>query len=144
MTGTSARDAGESLIELLVTVVILGITTAGISGALLATGQASTLHRQQALAQNALRSWAEQLGAGTYTDCAAADSFAGPSPALPAGLTADVSAVQYWDGKSFADSCDTDTGIQKLTLRITAANGLLAALVRSSAVVLRKPCESAC
>lgn len=139
-----AGDAGESLVELLVTVVILGIATAGIAAALLTAGKASTLHRQQALTQNALRSWAEQVGAAAYTDCATAAGISAPNPALPTGLTASVTGVQYWNGTSFVASCGTDTGLQKVTLRITAANGLSAALVRSIAVVLRKPCVSTC
>jgi Tfp pilus assembly protein PilV len=145
MTGGAAgRDAGESLTELLVTVVILGIATAGISGGLLATGKASAQHRQQALQQNALRSWAEQISAGSYLDCAPASSFGAPAAALPAGLTAAVTSVQYWNGTAFVATCGTDTGTQKVTLRITAANGLSPALVRSIAVTVRKPCASAC
>jgi type II secretory pathway pseudopilin PulG len=139
-----ARDVGETLIELLVTVVILGIATAGLTGALLTTGKASTLHRQQALTQNALRSWAEQVGAAPYADCATAAGIGAPSPALPVGLTAAVTSVRYWNGTSFVASCGPDTGVQKVTLRITAVNGLSAALVRSIAVVLRKPCVSTC
>lgn len=145
MTGRApARDAGETLTELLVTVVILGIAVAGLTGALLTSGKASTLHRQQALTQNALRAWAEQVGAAAYADCATTSGFGAPSPALPTGLTAAVTGVQYWNGTSFATSCGTDTGVQKVTLRITAANGLSAPLVRSLTVVLRKPCVSTC
>jgi type II secretory pathway pseudopilin PulG len=138
------RDAGETLTELLVTVVILGIATAGISFALGTTVKASGMHRQQALAQNALRSWAEQIGVGTYTACAPASSFAAPSPALSTGLTAAVTAVQYWNGVAFVSSCGTDTGVQRVTLRISAANGLSPALTKTVAVVVRKPCASTC
>ena len=143
-TAPALREAGESLVELLVTVVILGIATAGIAGALFATGRATTAHRQMAFAQNALRSWAEQLGTGIYNDCAVADSFADPDPALPADYTAAVATVQYWSGASFVSTCGTDTGVQKVTLTVTAApNGLVRAVVRSMVVVLRKPCDSA-
>jgi type II secretory pathway pseudopilin PulG len=138
------RDAGESLVELLVTVVILGIATAGIAGALFATGRASNAHRQMALAQNALRVWAEQLGAGIYNDCAAPDSFADPDPdpALPTDFTAAVATVQYWSGTAFVSTCGTDTGVQKVTLTVTAPNGLARAVVRSMVVILRKQCDS--
>jgi Tfp pilus assembly protein PilV len=142
-TAPALREAGESLIELLVTVVILGIATAGIAGALFATGRASSAHRQMALAQNALRAWAEQLDAGSYDDCAATDSFADPDPALPADFTATVSTVQYWSGTAFVSTCGTDTGVQKVTLTVTAPNGLARAVARSMVVVLRKPCDSA-
>jgi Tfp pilus assembly protein PilV len=141
----AARDGGESLVELLVTVVILGISTAGLSAGLLSVGQASTMQRQQVLAQNALRSWAEQISAGTYTACAGAGAFTAPSPALPSGFTATVTKVEYWNGtSSFASSCGTDSGIQQVTLRITAQNGLSPALNQDVAVVVRKPCVSSC
>lgn len=145
MTGdAAARDAGESLVELLVTVVILGIATVGITGALLATGKASSMHRQQALAQNALRSWAEQTSTGPYTECATAGSFGAPRSALPVGFTATVTRVGYWTGGSFADYCSSDTGVQKVTLTITAPNGLSPEVSQSVAVVVRKPCVSSC
>lgn len=137
-------DAGETLTETLLTVVILGIATAGIAFALGTVVKTSTMDRRQALAQNALRSWAEQTGAGTYTACAAAGSFAAPSPALATGLTATVTAVQYWNGVTFLSSCDSDTGIQRVTLRVTATNGLSPAVAESVAVVVRKPCVSTC
>lgn len=137
-------DAGETLVELLVTIVILGIVTAGIAAALLAAGTASSMQRNQVLAQNALRSWAEQLGAAAYTACATAGSFAAPSPAPPAGFTATVTGVQYWNGTTFGSTCAPDTGIQRVTLRITAPNGLSPAVGQNLTVVLRKPCVSAC
>lgn len=145
MTGPRRpRDAGETLIEILVTIVILGIATAGLSGALLATVNASDLQRQQVLARHALRSWAEQIGTGPYTACAAASSFAAPSPALPSGLGYAVTRVSYWNGTAFAASCTADTGVQKVTLRITAANGLSAPLIREVDVVVRQPCVTSC
>ena len=142
--GPDRADAGETLIEILLTVVILGIAVAAISGALLTANKASTMHRQQALAQNALRVWAEQISAEAYVDCATAASFAAPSPALPAGLTATVASVQYWTGSAFAGTCGSDAGIQRVTLRVTAANGLSPALSDTVAVVVRKPCVTTC
>lgn len=138
------RDAGETLTETLLTVVILGIATAGIAGALLVATKASGMHRQQAVAQGALRAWAEQISAGTYTPCATAAGFAAPAATLPRGVTAAVAGVQYWNGTAFVASCGTDTGIQRVTLRMTAANGLSAPLVDTVTVVVRRPCVSAC
>jgi type II secretory pathway pseudopilin PulG len=137
-------DAGETLTELLVAVVVLGIATTGIVFALGTTVRAATMDRRQALAQNALRAWAEQVSAGPYTACATAGSFAAPSPALPTGLTATVTRVQYWDGSTFASSCGTDTGVQRVTLQVAAANGLSPAVTDSVAVVVRKPCATTC
>jgi Tfp pilus assembly protein PilV len=140
--GALARDAGESLVELLVTVVILGIATAGLSGALLTVGKVSQMHRQQVLTQAAVRAWAEQVSVVTsYTSCATAAAFPVPSPALPTGFTATVTAVRYWDGALFATTCTADTGIQRVTLRVTAPNGLSPAIAESLTVTVRKPCQ---
>jgi Tfp pilus assembly protein PilV len=147
VTVPGARDAGESLIELLVTVVILGLATTGISGALLAAGKASTMQRQQVLAQNVLRSWADQIAARAYADCATTTTLASPAPSMPAGFTATVTSVEYWNGgSSFTGpgTCVTDTGIQRVTLSVSAPNGLSAAVSQSVAVVVRKPCVSTC
>jgi type II secretory pathway pseudopilin PulG len=136
-----ARDAGETLVELLVTVVILGVATAGLSGALLAVGKVSQMHRQQVLAQAAVRAWAEQVSVvTTYTSCAPATAFPVPSPALPTGFTATVTSVRYWDGALFATTCTADTGIQRVALRVTAPNGLSPAIIASVTVTVRKPC----
>lgn len=139
-------DAGETLIELLVTIVVLGIITAGLSGALLTVNGTSQLHRQQALAQNALRSWAEQVGAAPYVACAAPSAFPAPNPALPAGLAASVQSVRYWNGTGFVTSCApaSDSGIQRVTLQITATNFMVAPIGHSITVVVRKPCVTAC
>jgi Tfp pilus assembly protein PilV len=138
--GAAARDAGETLVELLVTVVILGIATTGLAGALLTVGKVSQQHRQQVLAQAAVRAWAEQVGVGAYTDCAPATAFAAPEPALPTGFTATVTGVRYWDGAAFAATCAADTGIQRVSLRVTAPDGLPGAVTESLEVTVRKPC----
>lgn len=142
--GRAAPDAGETLTELLVTVVILGIATAGLSGALLTVGKVSQMHRQQVLAQAAVRAWAEQVSVATYTACATAAAIPAPSPALPAGFAATVPAVRYWDGAAFAATCTDDSGVQRVTLRITAPNGLSPAIVESLVVTVRKPCLASC
>jgi Tfp pilus assembly protein PilV len=137
-------DAGESLVELLVTVVVLGIAGAGIAAALLTADSAAGQHRQQAAAQNLLRTWAEQVAAGPYTDCATAARIAAPAAALPAGTTATVASVQYWNGTAFTSTCGTDSGIQRVTLRVTSTASRTPAVTEDVAVVLRKPCVSTC
>jgi len=137
-------DTGETLIELLVAIVILGIAVVAILGGIVVIVESSTLHRKQAQAQNGLRAWAEQTSAATYNDCATAGSFSLPSPSLPSGFTPQVTAVEYWNGTSFSSSCAGDQGIQKVTLRVVVANSLYPGFTQSLDVVVRKPCVSSC
>jgi Tfp pilus assembly protein PilV len=137
-------DTGETLIELLVAIVILGIAVVAILGGIVVVVESSSMHRRQAQAQNGLRVWAEQISAATYSDCATAGSFSLPSPSLPNGFTPTVTAVQYWSGTSFSNSCASDQGIQKVTLRVAVAAGLYPGFTQSLDVVVRKPCVSSC
>jgi len=137
-------DTGETLIELLVAIVILGIAVVAILGGIVVVVESSSMHRRQAQAQNGLRAWAEQISAATYNDCATAGSFNLPSPSLPSGFSPDVTAVRYWTGTSFSNSCVADNGIQKVTLRVAVANGLYPGFTQSLDVVVRKPCVSSC
>jgi Tfp pilus assembly protein PilV len=144
MTTSDNNDAGETLVEMLVAIVILGTSVIAILGGILVVVESSSVHRKQAQSQNGLRTWAEQVSAAPYVDCATAGGFSPPSPALPSGLTPTVTAVQYWTGSSFASSCGSDTGIQKVTLQIAAASGLYPGFTLSLDVVVRKPCVSSC
>jgi hypothetical protein len=141
---TDGRDAGETLIELLVAIAILGTSVIAILGGILVVEESSSMHRKQAQAQNGLRSWAEQVSTAPYVNCALASGFSPPSPSLPSGFTPTVAAVRYWNGTSFANSCGSDTGIQKVTLQIVVASGLYPGFTQRLDLVLRKPCVSSC
>ena len=144
MTARAAGDAGETLVELLVAVVILGLAFVAILGGILVSVETSTLHRRQAQSQIALRAWAEQIAGGAYSDCATTAGFGAPTATLPSGFTAAVGAVQYWNGTAFVASCAGDTGIQRVTLRMTVAASLYPGFVQTLDVVVRKPCVSSC
>lgn len=144
MTGPRDRrgsDGGETLIELLVTIVLLGIAGVAILGAMMIAIDSSVLHRRQAQAQAGLRSWAEQLS-GRYDDCAT--SYPGPTDG-PAGFTWAVKNVKYWDGTAFVDTCPApDKGIQRVTLEVDVPSSIYPGFTNRLDVVVRKPCESSC
>jgi type II secretory pathway pseudopilin PulG len=146
---TSPRDdAGETLIELLVALMVIGTAVTAILGALVVAVNSSVLARNQTRVQAALRSWAEQVAAvgdtGTYryVPCAAPSAFPAPD-VVPSGFTATVTSVEYWTGDAWTDTCGTDAGVQRVTLRVTAPGRVYSTVTQSLDVVVRRPCASA-
>jgi type II secretory pathway pseudopilin PulG len=137
-------DRGETLIELLVTVVILGTAVVALVGGLALAVRVSDMHRKQATAGAAVRAFAEALQtmvAATptgYVDCADDTTYEGTYTGAPAGYVPDVTAVSYWDGAAFVATCTTDTGVQRVSLTVASADGRAS---ESLDVVLRKPCR---
>jgi len=75
-----ARDeAGTTLVELLITIVIMGIGFTTIIGGLGVSVIGSDRHRRQADADNRLRSYAESVKS-RYKDCAVVGDYAPPTP----------------------------------------------------------------
>lgn len=141
-------DEGETLIELLVAMIVISIAVVALLGALSMAASASSAAKGQAQGRAVLAAWAESLsavadtGSYRYTACATAGSFPAPS-GLPAGYSAAVSTVRYWNGSAWSASCGTDRGLQRLTLSVTSPNGLLPGTSQSMDVVVRRPCALA-
>jgi type II secretory pathway pseudopilin PulG len=142
---TRPRDRGESLIEILVSISILGIAGTAILGGIGMASSTSALHRTQAQAQNVVRNWAEAVSSAPYQACAVPADFAATKPNLTdpqyAGYTATVGAVQYWNGTAFVGACSPDKGLQKVTLQLDAPQSLgIGGFTQSLDVVVRRPC----
>jgi len=155
-------DAGESLLELLIAIMIIGIGVTAILAAVLMTVDASSLDRRQIDAQALLRSWGEyavaQTTDATYTPCAttatydpagapSAWSYTSPAPppglgALPGGFTPHVTKVEYWNAatKTFVAACGVDSGVQRVALTMTVAASVMPGFSSTYAVVVRRPC----
>ncbi|MEY2566188.1 MAG: hypothetical protein QOE35_717 [Actinomycetota bacterium] len=117
------REHGSTLVELLVTIVIIGIAFAVIVGGMTTSIFASDVHRQQASAETVMRQFAETVKAATYVDCASNYAY---SP--PTGFAATVSTIFYGSGDSMSfpspqPSCPPDPGLQRVSLRVAATNG---------------------
>jgi type II secretory pathway pseudopilin PulG len=136
-------DRGETLVELLITIVIMGITVVAIVGALMTSIQMSDVHRKQATAGADARSYAEKVdnyvaGSG-YTPCAGPSAYSPSTVGFSAssGFTASIASVKYWSGTTWAPSCGSDSGLQQVTVQVASAD---ARATETSVVVVRKPC----
>jgi prepilin-type N-terminal cleavage/methylation domain-containing protein len=139
------NDRGETLIELLVTVIIVGIAVVALVGGVAVSIRMSDIHRKQAAAGAYVRAYAEAIENAVakspteYKPCVPG----GPAPTYPSfavdpPYTAEITAVKYWDGSVFSGTCTSDTGVQKVSLRVTAGTTVAETLD----VIIRKPCRS--
>jgi type II secretory pathway pseudopilin PulG len=140
-------DGGESLVEVLVAIVILGFAGVAIVAGLQMGVTASDIHRKQTTGGAYVRSFAEAIeqyvGANHYQNCAATNGYkvgaVTSQLALPGGYSATQDAAKSIDSTGIvADGCSSDTGIQQVTLRVSSGDN------RSSeqlTIVLRRPCD---
>jgi type II secretory pathway pseudopilin PulG len=137
---------GETLLELLLTVAIMGTAFTGILAGVGMTFSASNSHRQQATGEAAVRSYAERMKDPTgmvYVNCAVPANYsATPNGfSLPAaGWTATVTSVLAWQGDTppTFGACSTDKGLQQLTLQVQSPAGVQRA-TEVVVIVKRKP-----
>lgn len=140
----SARtsDAGETLVEILLSIVILGISVSALMFGMGSAATTSGYHDRQAQQAETQRNLVDGLQALPYTACATA--YATPAGLVPAGYGVTVSVVGYASGAAYPypATCPTtgDEGAQQLRVTVSQAD----ARVRSEElyVVKRKPCTS--
>lgn len=143
----ATNERGETLIELMITVVLLGILATGIVAALGTNIRVSDFDAKLAGSEAVLRSYAQAWQNTPYLPCTSSANPYGTNPpngfTAPSGYTAAlVVPVSVWDGTSGATSpavfktCPaTDTGLQSLSLRVTPAQGAAQTLT----ILKRKP-----
>lgn len=124
-------ERGETLIELLVAVVIMGIGVVAIVGGLAVSIHVSDVHRKQATAGTAARGYAEAIegwvAAGNFPACGDDGAYAAVSvPGFPSGYT-----------KSVASACPSGGGLRRLTVTVSSSDSRA---VEHVVVVVRRPC----
>jgi Tfp pilus assembly protein PilV len=140
------RDAGETLIELLISLMVIGIGVTAILGAVGIAVDASSLDQRQIHAQALLRSWGEYAVAhttdATYPAGCAPSVLSYPASlqAVPAGFAPQLTKVEYWNGTAFVSSCSTDSGVRRLELTMTVASSVYPGFASTYDVVIRRPC----
>jgi type II secretory pathway pseudopilin PulG len=129
----TARDAerGETLVEVMMTVVVVGVAFVAVLGAIWTAIRVSDYHRKTSTADVLLRNFAEQMKQATgpyqYKPCATltgADAY----PAYPVSVAhyaASITQIEYFTGVNgsgvpqWSGTCSTDRGAQRLKLKVT-------------------------
>lgn len=139
-------ERGETLVELMVAVAILGIAAVAILSGLILSVKASTVGSNQATGGTYVRSFAEAIqnhvDANGYANCANATStYQGVTVTnLPtAGFTKTVVSVQSWSGSAWG-AC-TNLGVQRLNLKVTTPGDASHRAEETLTVILRQPCN---
>jgi type II secretory pathway pseudopilin PulG len=133
-----SNDEGETLIELIIAVAIMGIVVVAIVGGIATTILMSDIHRKQATAGAYLRTYAETLQ-GSYASCTSGAPNYAADLAEPVGGQFDppTAEVKYWENPSFVIGCPTtDPGVQQITLTLESKDKRAK---ESLVVVVRQP-----
>lgn len=134
-------EAGTTLIELLVTIAIMGIAFVGVVGGIGTAIIGADFQERGATSGIVLTSAAEEIVADStpYSSCGAT-AYRDPPP--QSGYDVAVDAVLFWDPQKsvFATTCPTsgDAGIQLIRLKLTPPPGPRASDVEFLEVVKRK------
>src|SRR4051812_32745337 len=149
-------EKGETLLEILIAVAIMGIAFAAILGLFQGSIAASTIHKEQSVAGGLLDNFAEYMqdqGTAPYTDCPTATTVYAADRATFVGLTQpSTSAVFEPDSSNYLltltvsagqigapgsnpsvtyGACaGPDQGVQRLTLTVTSTDSKVAETVQ--------------
>ena len=140
---TRGDDSGDTLIEVLMSLVIMSITVVALLGAFSTALSASAVHRNLAVTDTVLRSVSESVysafqqtnpaifascptATASYYSSALASALEAPYP-YTTTYSASITAVMYWGGSDFnltPSTCTSGTAApQQLTLVVTGPNG---------------------
>jgi Tfp pilus assembly protein PilV len=143
-------ERGETLVELMVTMVIMATAVVALVGGIAASIRFSDFHRKQATAGVYVRAFAESLASSVsasptgYTACATPSTYQSVyTVPNPAGYQATITAVTYWDGtSSFVATCPAggDVGVQRVSLQVASIDGRA---TETLSIVIRRPCRPA-
>ena len=136
-------DRGETLLELVITIAILGVCVVGIGAGIALSIKISSIHRDQATADAFLHNYAETLQ-NSYTACTggvAPNYVSIGSLAAPSGFKTPTAAVKFWNAAASPASFSTascpasDPGLQQVTLGLDSTDGFTS---ETLVVILRK------
>jgi trimeric autotransporter adhesin len=124
--GDRDRDAGDTLVEILISVAILGIVGAALIGGFLTAITTSSDYRAVASSDTVLRTAVDTVTSQMQQNASAA--FACPEDSsiyavsdLPARYTSSVTALSYWVNGAAQTTCSAESP-QLITLAVTYTN----------------------
>jgi type II secretory pathway pseudopilin PulG len=151
------EDAGETLIELLVTIAIMAAAVTAILGATATSIHLSDVHRKQAKAGSYVRAYAEALETFVaktpttgYKSCALINDYKGSTIAYSTGdasYTPTATTIKVWNPAAIPPRWDpsvagcTDVGVQKATLQVQYSKAGQV-VTESLDVIIRRPCRT--
>jgi hypothetical protein len=144
-------DQGETLVEVLVAVVILGLAGVAVLAGMALAAKASDIHRKETTGGAQVRTWAEDIQSYVtndptkYAGCATqstaylgpAVSFATPSAFKTPSYTVQ-SIIQNATGQVTNVACGSDVGLQLITLTLASTD---AKATEKLTFILRRPCD---
>ena len=130
-------DAGESLLEVILSIALMGLAFAAILGGMQMGLSGARVHRSQATAGTVLVSAVENVKSqAAYTPCAVeneATYLTQARAALPGGwapATITIPSVQYWNGFGFQpggcaglEAVASILRLQLVTVQVTSPDG---------------------
>ncbi len=141
-------EEGFSLAEVLVTIVIVGVTFAALLGGLLTSISVSSLHRKQATADAVARSageWVKDSVANPYVPCATSVTYSFSTLPVPGGYSVSipVGGVENWNPvgalpvpASYSPQFETslsgcaDHGLQRITIVVRSSDSQVSETVQ--------------
>ena len=132
-TPSGSADRGLSLVEVLVTIVLLGIGGVAVLGAMAAAAHGSAVNKSQAGAIVWLQSAADYMATTAWASCTAgteasvtaaydAQLHLAAAPQSQTGSDSTISVaspVQFWNGTAFSTTCTLNTKLEQITLQVT-------------------------
>lgn len=124
-------DTGETLIEVVISLLMFGLAGAGILGAVSSSSLLSSDHRKLAVSDIALKVVSEAVKEAAYVPAAGDGAYSAAGGAAPAGYTAVVGPVRCWPGGAalsysvdgFQPCASGDEGLQLVTVKVQSADG---------------------
>lgn len=122
-------EVGDSLIEILFAIVVIGLVVSGVVAAISTSENGSATHRQLVTGDTVMRNYAEAVKTAVRTSCTSSGATwtaTYPPPGIPSGYSVNALSAQ---------SCPGVTSTSPVALQVRQPNGVN----KSMNIVVRTP-----